>query len=110
MSLGKKIPFVELEPRAGGAVQQRSIERCGALTCAEHPGIPRSALGEMLRNKRLHLALLHTGSYHRHAIGDNPVRTLASGCAERVQLRATCELSKGLQIQRGFTAGHLDLL
>ncbi len=102
MPFSEQIAFVEFEPRAGGAVEQRCIEQAGAFAGAQHPAITRCRIGKLTRDKCLHFRLLHARRNHGNGVRDHPARARARRFADVVNLsRAGArELRKRGQIRR----------
>ena len=98
MAFRKEIAFVELEPRAGGAVEQRCVEHGGAPSGADHPRSAGRGVREMALDERFHFGFLHPGRDHRYAVREHPAGAIARGRAYLRQSGRAGELGEAMKV------------
>jgi hypothetical protein len=108
VTFSEQIAFVELEPGACGAVEQRRVERVGTPAGADHPRVSRGGIREVARDELAHLCHAHAGRDHRNAVRDDPAPAVARRAAQILEPRIADESAGFLEIRRTFAVAHRD--
>src|SRR5215471_1094800 len=103
MSLREQVAFVELEPRAGGAIEKCRVERQRAAVRPYHPRVALSRARELFLDQRFHFGLLHAGGDNGYRIGDYPARAVACRRRETVEPGVGGKGGKRLEVRRRNT-------